>query len=1509
MFLRNLVAVIVALCASAAFAANFNANTEATLVTAINSANGAAGNDTITIQANITLTAALPNITTNIDFIGGGFTINGNNVTRIFWVDSGTVTFSNMTLQNGRAKGGDGGNASLNTGGGGMGAGGAIFINNATVTCTSVTFASNTAIGGNGGSGQSGGNNGGGGGGGMNTNGGNNSGQTGGGGGGPNGGSGGGVATAGGPGGFGGGGGGGGGTPGINQGAGGAGGFGGGGGGAGTGGTLGINGGNGGFGGGGGSGNTGTMGTGGGTATGISGTLGGTSTFTGFGGGGAGLGGAVFIHLGSLTFTNCTFNNNTATRGTGGTAGFGDGQGHGGAVFCENGTTFSGSGFVFSGNTASTGNADTYPALPTTVSSIVRQTPASASTNAASVTFRVNFTASVSGGATSNFSLTTTGVTGASITGISGSGAQRDVTVNTGSGDGTIRLDMANSTGITPSVTNVPFTSGQVYTIDKTAPTVSSITLVGTSPTNAASVQFTVTFSESVTGAATANFSLDTTGVTAPSITSVSAGPGTTRTVTVNTGSGNGTVSIDLLTLTPVITDTAGNNLASAFINGATYTIDKTVPTVSSIVRVGASPTNAASVQYTVTFSENVTGVATGNFSLNTTGVAGASVTSVSAGPGTTRTVTVNTGSGSGTIRLDLSALAPAIADTAGNNLAATFNTGEVYAIDKTAPTVTSINRVGASPTNAASVQFSVTFSESVSGVAAGNFSLSVTGVTGAGVTGVSGTGTTRTVDVNTGSGDGTIRLDLSSTSPAITDGAGNNLSATFNAGQSYALDKTAPTVSSIVRVGASPTNAASVQFTVTFSESVTGAATGNFSLNTTGVAGASVSSVSAGPGTTRTVTVNTGSGDGTIRLDLSSTAPAIADAVGNNLAVTFNAGEVYAIDKTAPTVSSIVRAGASPTNSASVQFTVTFSESVSGVASGNFGLSVTGVTGAGVTGVSGTGTTRTVDVNTGSGDGTIRLDLSSTTPAIADAVGNNLSATFNTGEVYTIDKTAPTLAIGTPTPASSVSGPVDFTVTYTGADSVTLANGDVTLNTTGTATGTVAVSGSGLTTRTVTISGISGVGTIGISIAASTASDTAGNNAAAGGPSATATITGFIGPEMDVSRIAALNVGDTDTVTGASALTASVLSYTIANSGNVTLNITTPVAAPGTQSNCTASVTTQPGATVAAAANTVMVVSVTPNAAGAFSCTISITNDDANENPYTWTISGTAAVAQPEMDVTRGVTPVANGVPDALGNIPSALSQTVTYTITNSGVGTLNLTGIPDLVVVTAGTNVTSATVTTPPAAATVAPAGVATFVVTYFVTANGAFDFSISIPNDDANEAPYAWTVSGTGVSAPEMDVTRAGALASGGTDALGSATVGVATALTYTIANSGNQVLNLSLPVSISNLVNCTATVTTAPGATVAASASTTLIIEVTPVAAGAFSFDVSIANDDADENPYTWTASGTSTVSAGGGGKKKGDDEKCSTSESSTSLLMLAGIMALCAVGLRQRRRHA
>ena len=113
------------------------------------------------------------------------------------------------------------------------------------------------------------------------------------------------------------------------------------------------------------------------------------------------------------------------------------------------------------------------------------------------------------------------------------------------------------------------------------------------------------------------------------------------------------------------------------------FAID-TVTTVSSLNRAGLDPTMgdaANAVAYAVNFSEAVTGVSASNFAVETTGITGASVASVT-GSGTTWTVSVNAGRGSGSLRLDM---VNSIGVTNGSGAAVTGLpfTGQAYQVDK----------------------------------------------------------------------------------------------------------------------------------------------------------------------------------------------------------------------------------------------------------------------------------------------------------------------------------------------------------------------------------------------------------------------------------------------------------------------------------------------------------------------------------------------------------------------------------------------------------------------------------------------------------------------------------------------------------------------------------------------------------------------------------------------------------------------------------------------------------
>jgi len=110
------------------------------------------------------------------------------------------------------------------------------------------------------------------------------------------------------------------------------------------------------------------------------------------------------------------------------------------------------------------------------------------------------------------------------------------------------------------------------------------------------------------------------------------------------------------------------------------------------------------------------------------------------------------------------------------------------------------------------------------------------------------------------------------------------------------------------------------------------------------------------------------------------------------------------------PKILSVIRASASPTAATSVDYTVTFSEPVTDVDvdGSDFELNMSGITSASIIGVTGSGSSYTVSVNTGIGNGTLRLDIPDTA-TINDLSGNALAnLPYTVGEEYTTRKPPP---------------------------------------------------------------------------------------------------------------------------------------------------------------------------------------------------------------------------------------------------------------------------------------------------------------------------------------------------------------------------------------------------------------------------------------------------------------------------------------------------------------------
>lgn len=218
-------------------------------------------------------------------------------------------------------------------------------------------------------------------------------------------------------------------------------------------------------------------------------------------------------------------------------------------------------------------------------------------------------------------------------------------------------------------------------------------------------------------------------------------------------------------------------------------------------------------------------------------------------------------------------------------------------------PYIDSITLLDADPTSAVSVSFQVWFSEDVTGVDLGDFSLSVIGLTSSSLTGLSGSGQDYTVTVNTGSGEGTIGIELND-DDSIEDVTSKKLGGTgsgngdYTSGDYYTIDRTQPGVT-LSSASSNPTSSSVIAITASFDEDVTG-----FSVSDIEVGNGSASNFIAVDPQTYTFNI-TISVDGPVTVDVA--AGVCSDLAGNlnliatQLNRTYDGSAAYVDDAVAP--------------------------------------------------------------------------------------------------------------------------------------------------------------------------------------------------------------------------------------------------------------------------------------------------------------------------------------------------------------------------------------------------------------------------------------------------------------------------------------------------------------------------------------------------------------------------------------------------------------------------------
>lgn len=218
------------------------------------------------------------------------------------------------------------------------------------------------------------------------------------------------------------------------------------------------------------------------------------------------------------------------------------------------------------------------------------------------------------------------------------------------------------------------------------------------------------------------------------------------------------------------------------------------------------------------------------------------------------------------------------------------------------------------------------------------------------------------------------------------------------------------------------------------------------------------------------------------------------------------------------------------------------------------------------------------------------------------------------------------------------------------------------------------------------------------------------------------------------------------------------VRTFTVQNLGNVGLNLTgNPKVAVSGANAVDFTVTSQPTSPVVGGGSTLFQVTFNPGAAGLRSATLSISNDDSNENPYNFAIQGTGV--DPKINVTGNGLSILDGdtTPSAADGTDfgsqSVAAGTVVkmFTITNAGTAVLNVTNIA----LSGGQALDFAVagITLP---ASIAAHASATFTITFNPSGLGLRATTVNITNNVPANNPYNFAIQGMGTM-PRLTIVR--------------------------------------------------------------------------------------------------------------------------------------------------------
>jgi len=624
-------------------------------------------------------------------------------------------------------------------------------------------------------------------------------------------------------------------------------------------------------------------------------------------------------------------------------------------------------------------------------------------------------------------------ITDTSVTYVNTSGNTWTAVYTTESNDttGSVAYSIAFSDSAGSAGTAVTSGGGSV-TFDKTAPTLSSVSIASNNSTStlaAVGDNVTLTFTASETiSTPVVTFVSGGAAITDTSVTYVNTS-GNTWTAVYTTESNDTTGSV---AYSIAFSDSAGSAGSAVTSGGGSVTFDKTAPTLSSVSIASNNSTSTLAavgdnVTLTFTASETIsTPVVT--FQSGGAAIQDNSITYVNtSGNIWTAAYTTESSDTTGSVTYSI-----AFSDSAGNaGTAVTSGSGSVT-FDNTAPTAAITYSYAAPYKNGGTnVTITATFNGAVLDSPVPTIAIAGSGTLGATsstiMTKTSSTVYTYTYTVPTGDGTGTVTVGTG------TDAAGNVVTSTPTTGATFTVDNTAPTAAITYSYAAPYKNGGTnVTITATFNGAVLDSPTPTIAIAGSGIANVSSANMSKTSTTVYTYTyaVPTGDGTGTVTVGTGT------DAAGNVVTSTPTSGATFTVDNTVPTLSSVSIASNNSTTTLAkvsnvVTLTFTASETIATpvVTFQSGGAAIT----ASVTHVNTSGNiwTAAYTANASDTEGSVTYSI-----AFSDSAGNAGTAVTSGSGSVTFDKTAPTVSSVTTTAdnQSSISITDNITVTFSEA-------------------------------------------------------------------------------------------------------------------------------------------------------------------------------------------------------------------------------------------------------------------------------------------------------------------------------------------------------------------------------------------------------------------------------------------------------------------------------------------